>query len=103
MTKLVLFMLLSARLVFGEQSVDLNRASLKQLMILPGIGQKLAERIVKFREENGPFHSVEELASVPGVSPKLMERIRDQIELSSLRAPAKKKAIAIATQPPAPE
>jgi len=47
--------------------VDLNSASAEALSRLPGIGPELAERIVTFREEKGPFASVEELDGVSGI------------------------------------
>lgn len=47
--------------------VDLNRASAQELDELPGVGPVLAERIIAYRTENGPFASVEQLQEVPGI------------------------------------
>ena len=47
--------------------LDLNRAAAEELQTLPGVGEELAARIVKYREENGPFASVEEIMEVPGI------------------------------------
>jgi competence protein ComEA len=55
--------------------VDLNRAAVEELETLPGIGPHLAERILVFRERNGPFASLDELGDVNGVSPRLLEEI----------------------------
>ena len=55
--------------------IDINRASKDQLIELPGIGEAMAERIILYREEHGPFNSVNELASVKGVGGKKLSRI----------------------------
>ncbi len=56
--------------------IDLNRASAKELEALPGIGEVIAQRIVEYRQRNGPFRSVDELMNVRGIGPKKMESIR---------------------------
>lgn len=50
-------------------AVDINTASAEELDDLPGIGPTLAERIVAYREENGPFKSPEDVTDVPGIGP----------------------------------
>jgi competence protein ComEA len=57
--------------------VDVNTADAATLETLPGIGPVLAERIVAWREENGPFASVDELGDVSGVGPSVLEQLRD--------------------------
>ena len=47
--------------------LDLNTADEEALRTLPGIGEELAGRIVKHREEHGPFETVEDLTEVPGI------------------------------------
>jgi len=56
--------------------LDLNRASLAELMGLPGIGPVLAERIVRHRLLHGPFRSLDELLEVRGIGPRKLERLR---------------------------
>lgn len=63
------------------KGVDLNRASLEELLTLPGIGPVLAERIVRDRLINGPFRSVHELLRVPGIGPKLLEKLRPRVRV----------------------
>ena len=58
---------------------NLNTASAEKLSRLPGIGQVLAERIVAYREANGPFESVEELLQVEGVGEGKLDGIRNEI------------------------
>ena len=62
----------------GER-VDLNIAGKAELMTLDGIGEKLAERIIAYRETHGGFASVEELLNVEGIGETRLEAIRDQV------------------------
>ena len=61
------------------QKVNLNSATLEELMTLDGIGQKVAERILNFREKNGPFQKPEDLMMVKGVGEKIFEANRSTI------------------------
>jgi competence protein ComEA len=61
----------------GSPLVDLNAADAATLETLPGVGPVIAERIVTWREENGPFTSVDELAEVSGIGPAMLAKIRD--------------------------
>ncbi|MGR9088780.1 MAG: ComEA family DNA-binding protein [Gammaproteobacteria bacterium] len=49
------------------QKVNINTAALEELMTLDGIGQAVAERILAFRDENGPFQKPEDLMMVKGI------------------------------------
>lgn len=55
--------------------VDINRASPKELETLPGVGPVLAERIIKYREQNGAFLSPEDLTQVKGIGEKTLEKL----------------------------
>ena len=56
--------------------VDINSASKHEFDCLPGIGPKTATAITAWRNEHGPFESLDELKEVPGISEKLLEKLR---------------------------
>ena len=56
--------------------VNINAASAEQLSALPGIGAKLAARIVEHRQKSGAFKSVQELMTVKGVGEKNFEKLQ---------------------------
>jgi competence protein ComEA len=57
--------------------VDINRAGSTELQTLPGIGPALAAAIVTWRDEQGPFRSVDDLELVPGIGPVKLAGLRD--------------------------
>jgi competence ComEA-like helix-hairpin-helix protein len=59
-----------------DYQLDINQAEWIEWTLLEGIGEKLAQRIVAYRTENGSFATVEDLRKVPGIGPKTLERIR---------------------------
>jgi competence protein ComEA len=60
-----------------EGPIDVNSATLEQLESLPGIGPALAQRIIDYRNEHGPFGSLDELANVKGISARMVDELRD--------------------------
>lgn len=65
--------------VQGNDLVNVNTASLEELMTLNGIGKKIAQNIIEERELNGFFYFPEDLIAVNGIGEKMLNRIRDQI------------------------
>ena len=64
------------------QKIDINRAEPWLLEALPGIGEVLAQRIVDYRSENGPFRRIEDLLKVSGIGEATFEQIKDYITVS---------------------
>ena len=64
------------------QKIDINRAEPWLLEALPGIGEVLAQRIVDYRSENGPFRRIEDLLKVSGIGAATFEKIKDFITVS---------------------
>ncbi len=64
------------------QKVDINRAEEWLLKALPGIGQKLADDIVAYRQKNGPFHDISELTKVAGIGTAKYEQIKGLITVT---------------------
>ena len=85
MTAVLLFA--GAALAADDTRIDLNTATVEQLMTLDRIGEVVAQRIVAYRDQNGPFAVVEDLMKVKGVGEKVFERNKDRVTVSP---PAKK-------------
>ncbi|AFY45014.1 DUF655 domain-containing protein [Nostoc sp. PCC 7107] len=62
------------------QKVNLNTATLEELVILPGVGKKLAQRIIIARQQQ-KFTSLQDLERIPGVSAKMLDKWRDYVSL----------------------
>lgn len=61
--------------------LNINEATVEDLMALPGIGRRKAESIVAYREENGRFESLEDVQAVPGLGRRGLEKLVDMITL----------------------
>ena len=59
--------------------VNINTAGVEELETLPGIGEVLAATIVQYREEHGPFTSVDQLVDVSGIGEVTLEELRDLV------------------------
>ena len=61
------------------KKININKATVEELVQIKGIGQKYAERIISFRDKNGPFNKIEDIMNVKGIGPKKFELIKDLI------------------------
>ena len=61
----------------GVARININTASAKELEALPGVGEVTAGRIVAFREEHGPYRSIDDLIHVTGISTRTIDGLRD--------------------------
>jgi len=66
-------------------TVDINTATVEELMSVPGIGQSIAQRIAEFREKNGPFKTVDDLLKVQGIGEKSLARIRAKLSVGKAK------------------
>ncbi|MBU2603625.1 MAG: ComEA family DNA-binding protein [Actinobacteria bacterium] len=60
----------------GGVLVNLNTGGVAELDTLPGVGAKTAQRIIDYRDQHGPFRSIEDLDEVSGIGPATVERLR---------------------------
>ncbi len=67
------------RIEGGAVQININAADEETLMLLDGVGEKLAARIVAYREEHGAFESVEALLNVDGLGAGKLSVIRDEV------------------------
>ena len=68
-----------------EKPVDINTAGLDELQKLTGIGPALAQRIIDYREEHGPFQSVEDLLEVKGIGEATLAKVREDATVGASR------------------
>ena len=61
------------------EKVNINTASKRILMTLDGIGEKMSERIIEYREENGGFETIEDIMKVSGIGYDTFLKLKDYI------------------------
>ena len=62
-----------------QNKISINYATLEQLDTLPGIGESIASKIIKYREENGLFNSLNDLMKVEGIKQNKFNKLKEQI------------------------
>lgn len=66
-------------------SLDVNEAGQEDFMLLPGIGQTLSKRIIKYREALGGFYSIYQIAEVYGIKDSLFQTLKDQLMIHEVK------------------
>ena len=78
----ILLTTLPARAAEARRVVNVNSADAAQLALLPRVGPSVAQRIIDFRKENGPFKSPEDLMLVTGIGEKTFQLLKPYIAVS---------------------
>ena len=87
---LVVMLAFAYQPAFAGGKININTATVEQLVELDGIGPKTAEKIVVYRK-NHKFASVDDLVNVKGVGPKTLDKIRNDITVKTKKKSKKKK------------
>jgi len=65
----------------SKKLVNINTATKSELLLLPGVGEKMANKIITYRNENGFFNSTDELKNVSGIGESKFNKIQDLITI----------------------
>lgn len=76
--------LIAVRAAEAEAPIGINTATAADFERLSGIGKVLAARIVVYRDEHGPFTSVDDLLDVSGIGPKRLAALRERCFVDSV-------------------
>jgi len=72
-------LLMAPVLLIAAEKINLNTATVEELMTLERIGPKYAQRIIDYREANGPFEEIEDIMKVKGIGQKTFDANKDVI------------------------
>jgi competence protein ComEA len=86
----------------ARRVVNVNTADASQLALLPRVGPSVAQKIIDFRKENGPFKSAEDLMLVQGIGEKTFQLLKPHVAVSG-ETTLKEKVKASKASPPAKE
>ncbi len=65
--------------------IDINTADGAEFESVPGIGKSLSDRIIAFREKNGPFQSVDDLLKVQGIGEKSIQKLKPYLTVAKAK------------------
>ncbi len=63
--------------------ININTATVEELTMLEGVGQTYAQRIIAYRENHGPFTSIEQITEVKGIGQKTLEKNKHRITVGT--------------------
>lgn len=66
----------------GTKKININTADKTELMQLPNVGEKTAERIISYREKNGEFKTIDDIKNVSGIGDKKFDGFKDSIDVN---------------------
>lgn len=72
-------LLINTNTIENTNLININKANIMELKELPGIGDVIANRIIEYRNENGPFKTIDDLKNVNGIGDKKFSDIRDKV------------------------
>jgi len=80
-TAVCLMVLLFSGYVLAQEAakININTATVEELVSLPGVGDSVAKSIVEHREKNGGFKTTDDLKEVKGIGEKKFEKIKDMV------------------------
>ena len=82
-TCLLLIMLcVGSPAVFASPKININKATVAELVTLKGVGEKTAANIVEYRTLHGDFKAIDEIVNVKGVGDKTFAKLADQIAVA---------------------
>lgn len=64
---------------YSDLKISINSATIEDLILLPGIGEKTAENIILYRKQNGKFKNVDDIVGVSGIGSKKLDKIKSFI------------------------
>ena len=67
--------------VESMEKININQADAKTLTVLKGIGKDRALKIIEYREQNGPFLTIEDIMKVKGIGKKIFEQNKDVLSV----------------------
>ncbi len=69
--------------IYINGKININAANIEDLSILPGIGQSIAQNIVDYRNEHGPFKNIDELKNIYGIGNAIIDNIHDYLTVGN--------------------
>ena len=64
-----------------DNKISINTGTLEELLTLPGIGESKAQDIIKYREENNGFKTIEEITNIKGIGSSTFEKFKEYITI----------------------